>query len=307
MKKLLALGLCISMIFPTISFAQTVVHNTSPDSVIKGKVISVNGEPLKGVLINEKHTTISHLTKENGEFQFMPSNRYASIVFSAKDYKKKEFDLDEDMSKVVLWPKMNDHRKTNIAFSFVNETIDTEFQPENIPEFSSNMGYGFTLGRTFYFKHRNPKPIIRFGIMADFIDATYSIYECEDIYFSKVSKSTVTNITGGLSAGPAITILPGRLFNLQLYGKFAPRYSLLTFDEEEAKMAFTAFSTGYCAGANISIGHVGIGAELTSHSYSYSTSDEIYPTEQKPLYDRMGVSDGSANITGMRAYLILKF
>lgn len=307
MKKLLALGLCISMIFPTISFAQTVVHNTSPDGVIKGKVISVNGEPLKGVLINEKHTTISHLTKENGEFKFMPSNKYATIVFSMKDYKKKEFDLDEDMSKVVLWPKMNDHRKTNIAFSFVNETIDTEFQPENIPEFSSNMGYGFTLGRTFYFKHRNPKPFMRFGIVADFIDATYSIYECEDIYFTKVAKSTVTNITGGLSLGPAFTLLPGRKFNIQLYGKVAPRYSLLTFDEEETKMAFTAFSAGYAAGANISLGHIGIGAEITSHVYEYSTSDDYNITDYKPLYERMGIENGSTTVSGMRAYLIFKF
>ena len=122
-----------------------------------------------------------------------------------------------------------------------------------------------------------------------------------------VSKSTVTNITGGLSVGPAITVLPGRKFNLQLYGKCAPRYSMLTFDEEHSKMAFSAFSTGYAAGANISVGHVGIGAELTSHSYSYTTSDDMEITEQKPLYERMGIANGSTTVKGMRAYLIFKF
>ena len=295
------------MLFPALTFAQTTTGNIAPDGTIKGKIVSVTGEPLKGATISEKHTTISCNADENGEFQFRPSNRYATIVFSMPDYKSKEYVIDGDMSEVALWPKMNDHRKTNLVFSFVNETIENDLMSGNIPEFASNMGFGFTLGRTFYFKHRNPRPFMRVGLMADFIDATYSIYECNDIYFSKTTQTNVTNITGGLSLGPAITILPGRLFNLQLYGKCAPRYSMLTFDDEETKMAFSAFSTGYSAGANISVGHIGIGAEITSHAYSYSTSDDIETSVQKPLYERMGIAEGKSTITGMRAYLIFKF
>ena len=68
------------MLFPAISFAQTASQGNNPDGVIKGNVVSVNGEPLKGVLINEKNTTIFHLSKENGEFQRKPYSWLPSLV-----------------------------------------------------------------------------------------------------------------------------------------------------------------------------------------------------------------------------------
>ena len=293
--------MAILMVMPYITVAQNSYK-------IKGKVVSATGEGLSGARINQKDTYLFAYTNENGEFEYNATDENAVVTVTLEGYNVHKAKAGSDFSKVILYKDVEIKRTWQLQFSFLEETISTDMPDMPADEFKSNYGAGFTFGKTFYFKGKpGNKNIVKFGITADWLNAGYSYYETNDIFFDRTVNSNLAHLNFGMQVGGTLTFFPNKLVNIQLYGKYSPSYSLMYLKYDDMKNAYTGFTNGYAAGANISVGFFGIGIEYRNHSGKYASSEDYYTDDRTPCIANMLNQEPDVKFSGYRAYITFKF
>lgn len=302
MRKIASITLfVILVVMPFITEAQ--------DSYkIKGKIVAANGEGLSGARVNQKDTYLFAYTNENGEFEYTATDENAVVTVTLEGYNTYKAKAGSDFSNVILYKDVKIKRSWQLQFSFLEETMSADTPDALFEECTSNYGAGFTFGKTFYFKGRpSSRNIVKFGITADWLNAGYSYYEFNDIFYDQTINSNLTHINAGMQLGGTLTFFPQKLINIQLYGKYSPCYSLMNLKYDEISATYSGFTNGYAAGANISIGFFGVGVEYRSHSGTYAPGgDELYG-DRIPAIGQILSSEPTINFTGYRAYITFKF
>ncbi len=299
-------AIAILLLLPFVSSAQG-------KYVIKGKVFNSAGEVIPGARINEQNTFKFASTDENGEFEYKATNEDAVILIYVEGCDIYKAKANSDFSKVVLYDAVEINRTWQIQLSFLNENLTAESDEYLFKNCTSNYGAGFTLGKTFYFKGKpGKKHTVRFGIVADWLNANYTNYTFADQFYNEVLNSTLTHINAGMQLGGVLTILPDKLFNIQLYAKYSPSYSLFNLKYSYGNIPYIGFTNGYTAGGNISVGCFGAGIEYTSHSGIYKMT-EISGTNipskelRSPAIADFLNSEAITLLSGYRAYITFKF
>ena len=83
-----------AMLLPTLA---PLTAQAQADAVVKGTVHTEEGQPLTGVSISLKGTSLTATTDAQGHFSLTVPNMEGKIVFSYLGYSKKEVDADEDI------------------------------------------------------------------------------------------------------------------------------------------------------------------------------------------------------------------
>ena len=281
--------------------------------LIKGKVVTQTGEALQGAMINEKGKMLFAYTNEAGEFEYNASRPHADITITLEGYHIFKANAGDDFSNVIMYEHKKAKRTWHLQFSFLNEELSFDLPDSKFDKCTSNYGAGFTWGKTFNFiGKKNGSKTVRLGICADWLNANYSYYEFTDMFFQNTMNSTFTHMNAGMQVGPMITLFPDRKFNIQLYGKYSPCYSIMALEFDEYKNVYSGFTNGFVAGGNISIGFFGIGIEYRSHSGKYTSeiddmlADMVSSIKQPEIAEILN-GEPTTKLGGYRAYITFKF
>lgn len=178
-------------------------------------------------------------------------------------------------------------RKYN-NFSFINTTMSQD----GLPDYKSNYGVSYTVGRTFYL-HAPIAGFLRFGIDATWLDLNYTNYKFKHITDWNTTKYQYHQGEISMHIGPSLSLQFGRL-NIHGYYRYAPSYSILYANDS----LYGNYSTFFVGGAAISYGAIGLGIESRTGGCNYKSIASYGDGDALPV---------AATYKGLRTYITFRF
>lgn len=191
---------------------------------------------------------------------------------------------------------------TNIGYSIPTLSIDNSSRDL----LKSNVGVGFTTGRSYIL---HPKPIagmIRIGIDATWVDLNYANYKYQGPGAALLEdKPHIHQAEVGVGFGPSVHVSPIADLGVHAYFRFNPSFSaLIDNSDRDDLVVMGGYTSFFVAGGAVSWRFISLGAEARWGSGKYTRikgGDE----DDDSLID---ISEKyRAKTGGMRVYLSFRF